>query len=201
MSTDTLATAKAALRQQVSQDIFDRLTELQKERPGVPFETVFAELQTKEVDLFKFADRIERGEWDPPKQPAYRYIDKGEQMDINSILSKYGTQKVHGVGAGAKEGAVLVEADHADRLHKETQKLIDRTDGPLHRDIAQHLIRDVHPGLDDRAQQDEDLANAQMEIKRRISEMQTADPKKTFRQCWESLQRTDPQLFEELPSA
>jgi hypothetical protein len=55
-------------------------------------------------------------------------------------------------------------------------------------------LADEHEGQDK-------LQGAQMEIKSRIKAMQLRDPSKTFRQCWESLQRSDPQFFEELPES
>jgi len=193
---DTLTAAKAAIRQQVSQDIFEKLTELQKERPGVPFETVFAELQTKEAELFAYADKIETGEaWEPPKpEPVYRFIDTGKKGSAGSSLGEAAglPMKVHGV---------LVEADHEGRLSRETQRLIDRTDGPLHREIAKHLVLDANPKLADAYEGQDDLEKSQLLIKARIKEMQARDPKKSFRQCWESLQRSDPELFRELPEA
>jgi hypothetical protein len=50
---------------------------------------------------------------------------------------------------GEIDGLELVESDHQEELHNKTQKLIDRTDGPLHGAIAEHLVRDANPSLDD----------------------------------------------------
>jgi hypothetical protein len=86
-------------------------------------------------------------------------------------------------------------------LHKKTQALIDRVDGPLHRDVARALVLDQNPQLAGEHEDQDKLLAAQLEIKRRVKKMQAADPKKTFRQCWESLQRSNPELFEPLPES
>jgi hypothetical protein len=72
----------------------------------------------------------------------------------------------------------LVRGDHQEKLHKKTQQLLDKTDSPLHRDIAKRLVLDANPKLADDYEGQDKLAAAQMEIKRRISEMRLRDPSK-----------------------
>jgi hypothetical protein len=87
-----------------------------------------------------------------------------------------------------------VAGDHQKQLNKEAAKLVTE----LHSKIAEHLARDQHPELDHASGEAEELQAKQWEIRRRIKEMQAADPSKSFRQCWEKLQREEPQLdFEE----
>jgi hypothetical protein len=66
-------------------------------------------------------------------------------------------------------------------------------------EIARHLVLDANTKLADEHEGQDKLLAAQMEIKRRISKMQLRDPSKSFRQCWEKLQRSEPKLFEDLP--
>jgi hypothetical protein len=95
-------------------------------------------------------------------------------------------------------GVQAVRAAHQQpALERKTQKLLDATPGL----VARHLVMNQHPALGEDVGGQEKLSRAQMEIKARIADMRRSDPSKTFRQCWEKLQRSDPQLFEDLPES
>jgi hypothetical protein len=214
MSTTAIEQAKQLIKAQVQSDLSEKLVELRQEHPGLSTEELMALLP---ADLVGYAQRIETGNW-PKPPPIYQFAGRGAKKPLARSLrealklpAKIEARKPAGEDDGelmlvmAADGEVvgleLVESDHSEKLHKQTQRLIDRTDGPLHRDVAQNLVRDRHPELDDRSSQDEDLEQHQQTIKDEISKLRAKNPKLTFRTAWELLQRTKPGLFEELPKA
>jgi hypothetical protein len=160
-------------------------------------------MEAAEPSLFAYASQVESGEaWKPPKPPpAFRYRSLADSSGVDQQVRD--SLKLPSLVKARKDDtqcAVLVEALHAERLERETQKLLDSTPG-LHRDIARHAVLDANPEFADSIAEGDRLAGAQSEIKRRIKDMQTKEPKLSFRDAWERLQKSDPQLFEPLPSA
>jgi hypothetical protein len=193
-----LRQAKAALRGQLQSDLHAKLTALRQAHPSLPTEDLMMLLP---ANLVQAARRIESEEWMPKPEPVYRFLDTGKSsVTTKKLLEGIGRVKVEARKPKDDVGLELVEADHAERLGKETDKLMQSTPG-LHRDIAHHRVLDANPELDDGSEEAEKLAAAQMEIKGRIKELQARNPKLTFRAAWESLQKSDPQLFEPLPAA
>jgi hypothetical protein len=202
MNADPLEQAKRLMRTQLAADLGEALSKLRKAKPELSLTEAWARLEVEEPTLVAAARAADEDVWPEPKpEPLYRYRPGADSSDVDQRIRD--SLKFPSLVKARKDdtqGAVLVEARHAERLERETQKLMDLTPG-LHRDIARHAVLDTHPDLAGPAEERDQLAAAQSEIKRRIKDMQTADQEKTFRACWEKLQREEPSLFEPIPAA
>jgi hypothetical protein len=184
--------------------------ELSEANPHLSYGQLWALLGRENPDLVAYCAAIEEGRWplEPPQGSGYALGKSATRPPRSTELVKAKKPKAEGgevlvvYGAsGEVIGLELVDGSHEDRLHDATQKLIDRTDGPLHRDVAKNLVLDAIPKLAGKTDKDDKLQAAQTEIKASLKAMQAADPSKSFRQCWESLQRSNPELFEPLPKS
>ena len=86
----------------------------------------------------------------------------------------------------------MVGANHKEKLAQETQRILDKHPGPLHRQLAEQLALDENPELAQEHEADDELLANQRKIKDWIAAAQKKNPRLSFRDAWSKCQDAHP---------
>jgi len=202
MSTDTLATAKAAMRVQVGLDIAEKLRAIREESPQLDYQQSWDLLAKREPSLFAYAAKVEADQW--PHEPVYRYTggeDFARERSFKVQAKKPKDDDRELVLVMANNEIVdleLVQADHKEEQARQEAILeILKANPGLTRDFAIQLAKDRDPELFEDSTQRDQVEQNQALIKDEIARLQERDKTLTFAKAWGKVQGTHPQWFKE----